>query len=219
MIPDILVAGSTGLIGSTFIKKALKKYSYNKIIALTRKEIPSLADNSNIHQLLIDFQNINKIKSQIRAKSVICALGTTIKKAGSQQKFREIDYQYTLDIARYAAQNQCSKCILISAVGANPDSRFFYNRVKGELERDLQTLSFREIHILRPSLLLGNRKEFRLGEKIGSLILPKIDFLIPELYKPIHAEKISEKIISILQNSKQGTHIYEGKKLLLNEHS
>ena len=210
--PTVLLTGATGLIGSTFLDFIKNDDSF-EIIALSRKKILSLKDYPHIKQEIIDFNNLEKHKHLIAAQSVVSALGTTIKKAGSQENFRKVDYQLPLEIANYALENGCENFILISSIGADPDSKIFYNRVKGELERNIQKLSFNSIHIIRPSLLLGDREEFRFGEKIGKIFLKPFGFLISSKYRPIHAMTVANKIYSLLNNPKEGIYIYEGNDI------
>lgn len=210
--PTVLLIGATGLIGSTFLN-LIKNDEGFEIIALSRTEIPSLKDYPHIKQKIIDFNNLEKYKHLIAAQSVVSALGTTIKKAGSQENFRKVDHQLPLEIANYALENGCQNFILISSIGADPISKVFYTRVKGELERDIRKLSFKSIHIIRPSLLLGDREEFRLREEIGKIFLKPFGFLIPAKYSPIHAITIANKIYSLLNNPKEGIYIYEGNDI------
>jgi len=212
MKPTILLAGATGLIGSTVLN-LLKNDDSFEIVALTRREFPPPKGLPQIKQEIVDFNNLEKYKQVISAQTVVCTLGTTIKKAGSQENFRHVDYQLPLEIAKYALENGCENFILISAIGADPNSKIFYNKVKGELERDIRKLSFKSIHIIRPSLLVGNRQEFRLGEEIGKIFLTPFRFLIPPKYRPIHATIIARKIYSLLKNPAQGIHIYEGSRI------
>jgi uncharacterized protein YbjT (DUF2867 family) len=212
MNPTIILIGSTGLIGNTFLDFIKNDDSF-EIIALTRREIPSIKDSHHIKQEIINFDHLEKHKQLITGQALICALGTTIKKAGSQENFRHVDYQLPLEIAKYASENGCQNFILISSMGADPSSKIFYNRVKGELERDIQKLSFISIHIIRPSLLLGDRQEFRLGEEIGKIFLKAFRFLIPAKYRPVHAMTIASKIYALLRNPTPGIHIYEGKQI------
>lgn len=210
--PTILLAGATGLIGSTFLN-LLKNGDSFEIIALTRRDIPSLKEIPHIKQEIVDFNNLKKYKQALSGESLVCALGTTIKKAGSQENFRHVDYQLSLEIAKYALENGCENLILISAIGADPNSKIFYNKVKGELERDIRKLSFGSIHVLRPSLLLGNRQEFRLGEEIGKIFSKPVGFLLPAKYRPIRAVTVAKKIYWLLNNPQKGIHVYEGKQL------
>lgn len=126
-----------------------------------------------------------------RVDAVFCALGTTIKIAGSQERFRYVDHDLPLLAARVAHQRGVPHYLLVSAMGANARSRIFYNRVKGETERDLQQLGLRSLTIVRPSLLLGARAEFRLGERIAE----KLAFLTPPSMKPIPASDVARAMI------------------------
>jgi uncharacterized protein YbjT (DUF2867 family) len=210
---DILIVGSTGLVGGAFLKLILNDPSAGKILVLARRKIPVIADAPNVQQEIIDFNNLDKYKHLLSARTMVCALGTTIKKAGSKQGFRQVDYQLPLDIAGYATQNGCEKLILISAIGADPNSSVFYNKVKGELERDIQKLSFKAAHIIRPSLLMGDREEFRFGEEIGKILIRPMGFLIPDKYKPVHVDVIARKIKTLLKDDTPGTHIFEGRQI------
>jgi uncharacterized protein YbjT (DUF2867 family) len=210
---DVLVVGSTGLIGGAFLNLMRNDPSAGNILALTRRAIPHLEKTRHIQQAIIDFYNLAACGHLIAARTLVCTLGTTIKKAGSKEKFRQVDYQLPMDVASYATKNGCEKLILISAVGADANSSVFYNKVKGELERDIQKLSFQAVHIIRPSLLMGDREEFRLGEEIGKRLIQPFSFLIPDKFKPVHADVIAGKINSLLSDNRQGVYVYEGKQI------
>jgi uncharacterized protein YbjT (DUF2867 family) len=213
MNADVLVVGSTGLIGGAFLNLIRHHPEAGKVIALARRSIPDIEKAKHIQQKIIDFDKLAEYSQFFSAQTWVCALGTTIKKAGSKKAFRQVDYQLPLDLAGYAAQNGCEKFILISAIGADPGSSVFYNKVKGELERDIQHLSFKSIHIIRPSLLMGDRTEFRLGEEIGKRLIQPFSFLIPDKYKPVHVEVIARKIKTLLKDDTPGGHIYEGRQI------
>ncbi|MFZ2633684.1 MAG: NAD-dependent epimerase/dehydratase family protein [Desulfosalsimonadaceae bacterium] len=210
---DVLVAGATGLIGGAVIRLLYDDPSAGNVIALTRRKIPSLPEVARMRQEVMDFDRLEASGRQISARTVVCALGTTIKKAGSQETFREVDYGLPMRLAEIAVKNGCEKFILISAVGADPNSPVFYNKVKGELERDLEKIGFKTLHIIRPSLLLGDREEFRLGEEIGKMMVKPFQFLIPGKYKPVHAGVIAQKIRSLLDDDTLGVHVYEGGQI------
>ena len=210
---DVLVAGATGLIGGAVIRLLCDDPSAGNVIALTRRKIESLPDVARVRQEVMDFDRMKTSGRKISARTVVCALGTTIKKAGSQKAFREVDYGLPMLLAEIAVKNGCEKFILISAVGADPNSPVFYNKVKGELERDLEKLGFKALHIIRPSLLLGDREEFRLGEEIGKMMVKPFRFLIPGKYKPVQAGVIAQKIRSLLDDDTPGVHVYEGGQI------
>jgi len=210
---DVLVAGATGLIGGAVIRLLYDDPSAGSVIALTRRKIPSFQEVERVRQEMMDFDRMEAFDRRISARTVVCALGTTIKKAGSQETFREVDYGIPIRLAEIAVKNGCEKFILVSAVGADPNSPVFYNKVKGELERDLEKIGFRSLHIIRPSLLLGDREEFRLGEEIGKMMVKPFRFLIPGKYKPVHAGVIAKKIRALLDDDTPGVHIYEGGQI------
>ena len=215
MAADVLVVGSTGLIGRAFVEAIRGNDAYRDVIALTRRNIPSLEHAGNIRPLIIDFQRLEDKRNELAAKAVFCALGTTIKKAGSRERFRHVDCQLPLTIAGLALEQNCRKFILVSAVGADAGSRIFYNRVKGELERDLRKLPFESIHILRPSLLMGQRDEYRFGEVLGKILLQPLRHLLPMKYRPVRANDVARKALELLDSDKAGIYVHEGAALSL----
>jgi len=212
-MPDVLVAGATGLIGSEFLQLIRNSENYPEVIAVARRAIPSVNNTANITQRIIDFDKLEDYIDALAATTTVCALGTTIKKAGSQEKFREVDYLLPLKIAKIVLENGGENFVLVSAVGADPDSKVFYNRVKGELEADIRKLPFKSIHILRPSLLLGEREEFRAAEALGQMFLKPIRKIFPLKYRPIYAMEVAQKILEILSLKNEGIKIYEGAEL------
>jgi uncharacterized protein YbjT (DUF2867 family) len=218
MTVDIVVAGSTGLIGRTFLEAIEGHPACRNGVALTRRNAAFLEKAVTVRQRIVDFDRLEEHKDAFSAAAVLCALGTTIKKAGSQERFHQVDYGLALNVARLAADQGCPKFILISAVGADAGSRIFYNRVKGELERDVQKLPFRSIHILRPSLLLGKRDEVRFGEVLGKFVLQPLASVLPAKYRPARAEDIAARVIELLGSDKTGVTIHEGRALIPGTH-
>jgi len=212
-VADVLVAGASGLIGGAVLNLLKDDPATGKVIALVRRKIPSLPNVARVHQEIIDFESMEAYSHLMEARTVVCAMGTTIKTAGSKNAFREVDYGIPIRLAEIVIKNGCEKFILVSAVGADPNSPVFYNQVKGELERDIETIGFKSLHIIRPSLLLGHRKEFRMGEEIGKMMVKPFMSLIPGKYKPVHAEVIAQKIRSLLDNTPPGVHVYEGNRI------
>lgn len=210
---DVLVVGSTGLIGRTFLESIRKNKPHTNVVALTRRKIEYPENAHNIKQRVVDFDRLNDYKDVLAATTTFCALGTTIKKAGTKDQFRYVDYKLPLAVAKAVLENNCERFILISAVGANAESGVFYNRTKGELEKEIQKLPFKSIHILRPSLLMGKRDEVRFAEVLGKIVLQPVRRLIPMKYRPIHAAEIAEKVVELLKSEKPGVYIYEGAAL------
>ena len=140
---------------------------------------------------------------------IFCALGTTIKKAGTEERFRVVDHDYPLTAARLGRAQGATHYLLVSSLGANPQSRVFYSRVKGEVERDLLSVGFPSTTIARPSLLLGERSEFRLGESLFS----HLGWLIPPKYKPIHVREVARAVTRLAREDAPGVRIVESKEL------
>jgi len=209
----VLIVGATGLIGKAFLRQISNDKWYSEISILARREVTEFKTISHFKQHIIDFEKLQNYKNLINTDTIVCTLGTTIKKAGTQENFRRIDYGLPLQIAQFGIENGVKNFILVSAVGADPNSKVFYNRVKGELESDLQELDFKSLHILQPSLLLGERDERRFAENFSKLIFKPFMSIIPWKYKPIYDHVLANKIDSIIKNSKPGIFFYEGKSL------
>ncbi|NQV41096.1 MAG: NAD-dependent epimerase/dehydratase family protein [Candidatus Marinimicrobia bacterium] len=212
MTQTIAVIGSTGLIGLQFLN-SISKGEYEGVTAITRREIPSLSGKPYIHQAIRDFSDLEKMRPDLKTDVLVCALGTTIKTAGSQERFFEIDHNIPLALAKIAHEEGCQTFILVSSMGANAHSKIFYSRVKGQLETALEKVGFEQLHILRPSMLLGERQESRGGEFIGKLIMKPLSFLIPWQYKPIHASIVAAKIRALISGGDSGTSIWSGREL------
>lgn len=164
------MVGSTGLVGTECLHLLSEDSAHRPVVALTRRPLPSPVP-SGVTERVISFDRLEEHRDEIRGDHVFCALGTTIGKAGSKKRFHEVDHSLPLVIARLALENGARHFSLVSAVGADPDSRVFYNRVKGELERDIRALGYPSLVILRPSVLAGERRESRPMETLGRLLL------------------------------------------------
>ena len=208
----ITLIGSTGLIGTHFLKQ-ISPDDFQKVKAITRRKIADLKNKDFIKQYVHDFSKLEKMRQDLKTDVLVSALGTTIKKAGAKDEFMRVDHDLPLEISRIAKEEGCRTMILISAMGANVNSKIFYNHVKGLLELSLEKIGFEEFHILRPSLLLGKRNDARPVEYISKLILDHLSFIIPWKYKPIHASIIAKKIRCIIMKENSGKHIWEGGKL------
>lgn len=207
-----VVAGSTGLIGSHLIKKLLDNPAYDKVIALTRR--PLGLHHQKLQEMDVSFQSLCNIPLDFSINDAFCCLGTTMKKAGSRAAFYQVDFTFALRFAEWALENRASKILLVSSVGANPNSFVFYNRVKGELEAVIEQLKYRSVHIFRPSLLLGERSESRLGENVGKTISKWFDPLIPEKYKGIKATEVADAMMRMaVENHINGIFIHESDQI------
>lgn len=204
-----LVVGATGLIGHQLVTQLVNSSLYNKIRVLVRKSLNW--QHPRLQEIIVDFDQPNGLLMQ--ADDIFCCLGTTRKKAGSKEGFRKVDYQYPLDIARLGRANGASQFAIVTSMGANPNSSFFYNQVKGEIERDLALLDYPTLLIFRPSLLLGNRGDFRLGEKIGEGFMRLFGPILPTQYQAIDSSKVVNAMITTAQQPRPGVHVFESGQL------
>ncbi len=203
----VLLLGATGLVGSHLLQGLLADDSCAKVVTLARSPIKEGFDSTKLDARLVDFEQPDGWRDQVAADQVICAMGTTIKKAGSRQAFRRVDFDYPLTVAQAARNLGCRHFLLVSAMGANPHSRIFYNRVKGELEAALLTLEFESLSIFRPSLLMGERGELRLGETVGQVLGRWLGFAIPNNYRPIPASGVATAMLQIAARNPVGNRI------------
>ena len=206
-----LVAGATGLIGGQLLELLLADRYYDKVIAISRK--PLELESSRLQNSVIDFAQLESAATDLKADDVYCCLGTTIKQAGSQSAFRKVDYEYPAQLARITKQNGARQYLLVSALGADPSSGIFYNRVKGETEVAIHEVGFESVHIMRPSLLMGPRKEHRSGEEAAKVFYKYLGFLIPAKYKGIESIKVARAMIALAKQNKAGYFIHESLTL------
>lgn len=204
-----LVIGATGLVGKEVIKCLLKDERYEKVKAFVRRPIGF--SHSKLEHHIIDFNDPVTWEKLIAADELYSCIGTTLKAAGSKEEQYKIDYTYPFQIAIAAAENGVKSLALISAYGASPQSRFFYNRMKGELDRDVSKLGFSKICIFKPSLLLGERIEKRIPENITARLWKILAPFIPALkkFKPIPAKSVAQAMINGLNQEFSGIRTIE----------
>ncbi len=193
----VLLVGATGLIGSHCLELLLQAPKITQVIAPTRRTLPHRSDK--LRNLLVDFDRLDEYEELYQVDAIMCSLGTTIKQAGSKEAFRKVDYQYCLDIAQNAREHQAKAFYLVSAVGADTRSPFFYSRVKGELETQLKRLQYNCLSIYRPSLLLGDRSEFRFGEVLAGKAAKLVNPLLTggaSRYRAIKAEMVARAMVN-----------------------
>ena len=209
-----LLIGATGLVGSELLFQIINDDYYEEVIVISRQKVNIL--HPKLTQHIIDFDNLDAYTHLIKATDVYCCLGTTIKKAKSKEKFYLVDYIYPTEIARIAKFNGASSFTIVTAMGACKQSTFYYNRVKGEVEEAIGHLQFKSCNIIRPSLLLGERHEFRLGEEIGKAVAKGLDFIMIgglKKYKPIEARVVALSMYEITKERREGFHIFESAYL------
>lgn len=204
-----LLLGATGLVGGYLLSQLLEDARYDAVIALTRR--PLDLQHPKLQQVIIDFDHPNP--AQIRGDDLFCALGTTLRKAGSKEAQYRIDCAYPYEIGKIARQNGVQQYLLVSSIGADAQSSNFYLRTKGDLEEKIKALDFKAFVSARPSFLSGNRSEFRLGERIGIALANLFAPLIPRKYRAIHARKVAAALIAFANAGLSGMHVVESDRL------
>jgi uncharacterized protein YbjT (DUF2867 family) len=206
---DTLLVGATGLVGRECLRLLIAEPSVSRVAVLARRALPPAAIAPKVEARVVNFDHLDRTGECPRADAVICALGTTIRQAGSQQRFREVDFGYPLTVAKLALAQGARHFLLVSALGANARSRVFYNRVKGELEDAVGALGYRSVTIVRPSLLLGDREEFRLGERVAA----HLGFLVPRRLKPVRAVAVAAALVRAAVADLPGLRIVESAEM------
>ncbi len=210
-----ILFGPTGLTGMHVLKKLIENDSYKRIKIFTRSDLSCTSNKAEIFKTPLE--DIDKYEDDIKGDDLFCCLGTTIKKAGSRKNFRKVDYEFPVKIAQIAEKNRVPGFHIISAIGAGAESSSFYLRTKGELENDLLGMDFERLIILRPSLLLGKRDEFRLGEEAAKAFMWLAGFLLwgrSRKYRGIEAETVAQAMVK-LANSETGKIIFESDEIEL----
>lgn len=214
MSKKAVLVGATGLIGYDLLLKLLEDQNFSEVLVISRKALK--VEHLKVKQLIIDFDDLNNHSATITGDVVFCCLGSTIKKTPDLGIYRKIDYQYPLDVANIAFVNGAKQYHLVSAMGANVKSRLFYSRTKGEVERDLQKIPFETIHIYRPALLDGSRKEERISE---NMMIGFFRFINPILigplkkYRSIKIEKVADAMLRNSNRQQKGIYIYESDEI------
>lgn len=208
---NALIVGATGLIGGFCLQALLADPHYSEIVALVRR--PLLKTHRKLKMVISTFDKIERELANVQVDDVYCCLGTTIKKAGSQEMFKKIDLDLVVTIAELMKKQGAEQFLVISAMGADRNSKVFYNRTKGEMEAALQELAYPSLHIIRPSLLLGPREEFRLGEKVAVMLTPLLKLFLRgplNKYRPVEARKVAQFMVNVAQEELvAGVHVYE----------
>jgi len=192
-----LLAGATGLVGSFLLQRLLASERTARVIVWARRDIGRTHPKLKVE--IADFERLHE--RRVDAEDVFCCLGTTIKQAGSQAAFRRVDYDYPVALAMAAADGGARRLLVVSALGANPDSRVFYNRVKGEMEVAVRAAGVPRTIFFRPSLLSGPRAEERLGEKVGLVVGSILGPLLGK-YRPIHADIVAAAMLKAAEQDR-----------------
>ncbi|OME79780.1 nucleoside-diphosphate sugar epimerase [Paenibacillus pabuli] len=205
-----LVIGATGLVGGLLVRSLLQNPAYGRIRVLVRR--PLELEHAKLEQYVVDWEQLEEQKDIFRdVDDLYCCLGTTIKKAGSQENFRQVDFHYPVKAAILAKEHGVSQMLVISSMGADAESRIFYSRTKGEMEEALSAIGFVSLHIFRPSLILGDRKEKRLGEQLAAHAMKFLDRWMKgrvDKYRAIQASTIARAMMNIALVQTRGNHVY-----------
>jgi uncharacterized protein YbjT (DUF2867 family) len=204
------VLGATGLVGGHCLQALLDRAEYGGVLALGRRTTE--LQHPKLCQKLVQLGTLTGGDDFSGITDVFCCLGTTIKKAGSQEGFRRVDHDYVVDAASAAYAQGANQFLLVSSIGAAPTSSIFYSRVKGEVERDVSVIGFNAVHIFRPSFLVGDREEPRFRETVATTVSKAISFLFAgpfRKYKPIEARTVARVMVKIALQDHAGIHIHE----------
>lgn len=202
------------MVGSYLLSLLVEDDFYTKVKVLVRRA-PEI-DHPKIETIISDFQDLGSIAHRLKADDVYCCLGTTRKKAGSKEAFYKVDFHYPLEIAKMTHQQGAVHFFLISSLGADVESKVFYSRVKGEIEVAVSTIPFQSINIFRPSLLVGDRKERRVGESMAKWFSYLLIFLFVgplKKYRPIHAKTVAQGMLKIAKQELDGFYIFESEQI------
>jgi uncharacterized protein YbjT (DUF2867 family) len=205
--------GATGLIGNYLLEELLTDDYFDTVRILVRR--PLELTHPKLEKKLVDFTDGDSLLIALEGSDVVfCTTGTTQKKVkGDKAAYRKVDYDIPVNLARFCKMTGCETFVLVSAVGANSKSNNFYLRLKGEVEDAVKAAGLQSVHIMRPSLLLGDRKENRPGEKITKGLMKALSFLLPSKYKAIHGMDVAKAMMRVAKENKNGHFIYEYKKI------
>lgn len=206
----LLIAGATGLVGRHTLAQALADARVAQVVAPTRR---ALLPHPKLENPLVDFDALPEHADWWQVDAVVCALGTTIRQAGSQEAFRRVDVDYVLAVAAYALTAGAASFALNSSLGADPDARGFYLRCKGEAEQGVAALGYRSFTVVRPSIIGGEREKKRPLEHLSMRVLQGVAPLVPKRYRVVPAERIARCLLDTAIAAEPGTDIVESERI------
>lgn len=209
-----LIAGATGLVGNQLLQQLIHGRQYHTISVLSRHEIET--NSKRVETIIVDYDQLSDKDLPKDVDDVFCCLGTTMDKAGSKDAFRKVDHDYPLRVAEITRRKGAQQYLLVSAMGADKDSRFFYSQVKGEVEEAIAEIGFATFCVFRPSMLLGERTETRLGEQVGQVVMQGVAPLMVgglKKYQAIPAETVAEAMVHVARKELGGVYIFESDKI------
>jgi uncharacterized protein YbjT (DUF2867 family) len=209
-----IVAGASGLVGERVLRRLLAGGTYDRVIAFVRG--PINITHKKLEQRTVDYERMGRMSAFPRAEDVFCCLGTTIRKAGSEEAFHKVDVGYVARLAETSVRAGSAQFLLVSSVGASAQSGNFYLRCKGEAEDMVRTLPYKGVQIFRPSFLVGHRREQRAGEAVASAAARVLSFAMigpASRYRPIRADDVAKAMAAVAEESPPGIHVYESKAM------
>lgn len=207
----LLLVGATGLVGQSVLQQALGDARVTQVVAPTRRALPA---HPKLLNPVVDFAALSEDAPWWAVDAVACALGTTIKVAGSRAAFYHVDHDLPLQVARLALRSGARAYALNSALGASADSRVFYSRTKGELERDLLALGYASLTFVRPGLIGGDRQQSRPAERLAIAVTKGLGPLLPRRYRVVPASQIAAHLLAAAVTAEPGAHVLESERLL-----
>lgn len=207
--------GATGLIGNCCLRRLLVHQAYERVISIGRA--PIKASHPKLIHYEVEMSNPENYRHLMRGDDLYIAMGTTMKKAGSKEAFYEVDHNLIFNIAKTGSLQGMNQLIFVSALGADSRSLIFYLKVKGELEDDVRRLPYWGIHIMRPSILLGDREERRPAEKIAGQLSRGLQLFSGSILgdiAPVQADDVAKAMVQAAQSLKGGTHIHHGSEIV-----
>lgn len=204
-----LIAGATGLVGGLLLRRLANGTDYAEVRVIGRR--PPAQEHGKFRFIASDYSDLDKHAASLAVDDVFCCLGTTLRIAGSRPAFERVDYHMVVDLARAARKAGAKKFLVVSAVGASQRSAAFYSRVKGRMEAAVSALPFEAVHIVRPSLILGERQQRRPAEDIAQRVAPLLSpLLIGPLkkYRAIGADDIAEALVTLARSPLKGAQVH-----------
>lgn len=207
----VMLVGATGLVGRHVLQKALAHPDVTQLVAPTRRALPA---HPRLLNPVVDFDQLPPDATWWRVDAVVCALGTTLRAAGSQTAFRRVDLDYSLRVAQLARQHGAQSYALNSALGADAASRVFYSRTKGELEHALKALDYPSLTLVRPGLIGGAREESRPAEQLAVRFSEWMRPVLPQRFRVVHAERIAHHLLVAALAAPPGVHVLEPQQII-----
>jgi uncharacterized protein YbjT (DUF2867 family) len=209
MAKTATLIGASGLIGSHLLQLLLDDPDFDTVKILVRRKLQTT--HQKLEQKIVDFNDSDSLLVAMDNSDVVfCTVGTTQKKVkGDKEAYRKVDYDIPVKAARFCKMIGCDSFILVSAVGADSRAKNFYLKLKGEVEEVVKTVGIRSVYIMRPSMLMGNRKEYRFGEKVITPVMKALSFLLPSKYKPIQAEDVAKAMLRAAKKNEEGFYVWE----------